>query len=917
MYRPRRRISHRPLLSLLALLPLAIVAADEPAVEPPDDPAEPAATTPAVSPAELKFWQAVRLLEGGTPADYPKGRDLLKAAADLEYAHAQVLLANCHLSGSYGFKREPRKAVGLFRLAATAGNAYAQVSLGQCLFSGTGTGKGAAQWLELALRPDADYSRPVPPADLPAPASRPDQAADTAGELATDQAASTRASAHFLLALIHQQRGDMPRAHPHFEAAATAGRAGLYAAAIQTALDYAFAQGVARDMQKASAMLELSTKLGVRATLSTVHSNVQLKIANDLASAEFEEAMAKSMTRAQQAIQMGIARSLADPKSKDYNLHEAVKWYEVAANNGQAWAMLSLAFIYSDGSLGKPDPEKAFAWFEKAGGGDDPKHTLGAANLAICLHNGLGVAKDPAKAAAVFKKYRDSSMLCYLGDLGRAPTKVTTYEEEHALTRQGADKGDAQALFLLGRRCEEGWDGPPDLKKAEGYFKRAGKAGNAAALCNLGVLYEFRGDQFGFRSQLEARRKAFECYQQSAERNNTAAMANVANILNSGWFAAADPAAAEKLYLRCIELEPEHGRALGGLGTIYENRLRAAVKNNDTAAAEPLRKKMLDYYEAAARLHNAYAIRDLGDLYSEGKLVPADQLRAYQHYTDAAERGLTSLHYRLGQMHEKGEGVPVTLDEAAYHYRLAALDGNLPALRRLCDLYLGDSGMARDLDRAGFWLSILARRGERAALTRFGDVLMRKGDYPDAFRFYTLLAKNGNEPEVGVACQRLGVLYENGWGVSKDSRRAESWRKKALRRNNLPALHDSAMAQMAKGDKQAARNTLEQAAARGFGPSKYQLACLYRQDGGAGAERIAKLVSDAARDGCVEAQIELARQTLAGAPGAPALEEAIRLVTEASEEGNTEARNLKSELEKHRPPAPTVPEEESAGARST
>ena len=85
-----------------------------------------------------------------------------------------------------------------------------------------------------------------------------------------------------------------------------------YPAAVQTSLDYAFGQGVPRDMAKATAMLELSRKLGVRATLTYVHSNVALKIASDLASAEVEEQMTKALTEAQQEIQLGIARSLAD-----------------------------------------------------------------------------------------------------------------------------------------------------------------------------------------------------------------------------------------------------------------------------------------------------------------------------------------------------------------------------------------------------------------------------------------------------------------------------------------------------------------------------------------------------------------------------------------------------------------------------
>jgi len=326
---PLRRPALLVWLSSLVILAPLLPGADPspPPVAPPPargpavtsaDADTPAPTEKKPDPAEEKFWQAVKLFRSPKPDDLAAGRALLQEAADLEYSHAQVLLGNCLLSGSYGFKTDARKGAGIFRVAAARGNAYAQTSLGQCHFFGTGVSKDAATaagFLEAAVRPDADYSRPNPPADFFQPPALQDPANDTAGELATDPAAATRASAHFLLGLIAQQRGDMARAHPHFEAAATAGLAGhsgIYPAAVQTSLDYAFGQGVPRDMAKATAMLELSRKLGVRATLTYVHSNVALKIASDLASAEVEEQMTKALTEAQQEIQLGIARSLAD-----------------------------------------------------------------------------------------------------------------------------------------------------------------------------------------------------------------------------------------------------------------------------------------------------------------------------------------------------------------------------------------------------------------------------------------------------------------------------------------------------------------------------------------------------------------------------------------------------------------------------
>ncbi len=117
-------------------------------------------------PAADKFWEAMGLLWSGRSEDLPVGRAALQEASDLEYTHAQSMLASCLLSGSYGFEKNERKGANLFQLAAERGNGFAMVSIGQCYFSGTGVRRNkdtAARWLTSALGVEADYSRPEPP----------------------------------------------------------------------------------------------------------------------------------------------------------------------------------------------------------------------------------------------------------------------------------------------------------------------------------------------------------------------------------------------------------------------------------------------------------------------------------------------------------------------------------------------------------------------------------------------------------------------------------------------------------------------------------------------------------------------------------------------------------------------------------
>jgi TPR repeat protein len=209
-------------------------------------------------------------------------------------------------------------------------------------------------------------------------------------------------------------------AQDHFVKAATQGAnhsAGIYDAAIMAAVNYAFGQGVPRDMKKADEMLALSKTLARRNVLLVTHNMVEQKLVDDFAQADVEEGATAETDKIETRLQFAIAGSLADPKSKTYDPKEAAKWYELAAEKGEAWAMLSLAFIHHEGHLGQPDPVKAFEWFKKAA--EKGNHNLGWADLSICYERGLGTPADHAKAAEIWQKRRDNSIVCYLGSIGQ------------------------------------------------------------------------------------------------------------------------------------------------------------------------------------------------------------------------------------------------------------------------------------------------------------------------------------------------------------------------------------------------------------------------------------------------------------------------------------------------------------------
>ncbi len=892
-----------------AAMPEEEDSAEETAVEKPD-------------PSADKFWEAIGHFRNNKPDSQTAGRTALQAASDLEFTAAQVLLGECLMSGSYGFKKDLKRGANLYLLAAERGSAYAMVNLGQCYHSGVGVRRNeekAVQWFTAALTDKADYSRPNPPVGLDAQqAGAPTEG--LAGGIASDPAVATLARARYFLGVIETTRKNFPAAHEHHVAAALAGpngRDGIYEAAVQAALNYAFGQGTPRDPAKAGEMLDHSRAISERLAANIIQTYVALKLVDDFAAAEIEETLASGGGETQSQLQFGIARQLAGKKSKEYNPAEALRWYELAAGSGQVWAMLSLGLAYTDGSLGPADPTKAFHWFEKAGSGDRPKHYLATANLAISHLHGFGTPKDPAKAAEIFQKHRDASFLCHLGSVGQAPATIQTYEQMMSTLEAAAKRRDPAGQYFMGRRHQEGWDGPVDFNKALDWYKKAGKANHAGALCKLGVLYEsLPAFMTGMESPAAAKKTAGDCYRQGADLGHVESMVNYATTFINGSGVAVDLPRAQALLEKALKLEPTHPRAHNNLGSIHEQRLRDAVARDSARLAEEPRRLMLEHFERSAELKFHFAAHNLGRIHFEGRLVSRDYGKAYRYFDEAAAGGQPLAHYELGLMHELGLGLPVTFTEAAYHYRLAALAGHADSLRRLIDFYLSGRGVSIDFNRAAFWLERMAQMGHQRALLVIADIMIAKQEYDGAFRLLKQLAGFRDDYISGFANERLSRCYQNGWGVKKSEPRAKKCFDLAIAKGDCDALTILALQQISENKTTEALATFHRASARS-GAANYFLGQMYffgtnvEKD----EERGIKHMRAAATRNHLKALYFLAAAHFNRLPGAPGLDEAILFATQAEQGGHPEAADLRTRLEKRREtPSPAV--EKNAPARS-
>jgi TIR domain/Sel1 repeat len=175
----------------------------------------------------------------------------------------------------------------------------------------------------------------------------------------------------------------------------------------------------------------------------------------------------------------------------------------------------------------------------------------------------------------------------------------------------------ARFSFQLGRIL----DANNDYLEARKQYEMAVKLGSAAALNNIGGLYE-RGSGVP-QDYAEARR----WYEKAAAAGDPAALNNIGRLYNDGSGVPQDYAEARRWYEKAAA--GGNSAALNNIGSLYEDG--SGVPQNYAEARR--------WYEKAAAGGIATAMRNLGDLYRDGRGVPKSVADARTWYQEAAAAG--------------------------------------------------------------------------------------------------------------------------------------------------------------------------------------------------------------------------------------------------------------------------------------
>jgi uncharacterized protein len=144
---------------------------------------------------------------------------------------------------------------------------------------------------------------------------------------------------------------------------------------------------------------------------------------------------------------------------------------------------------------------------------------------------------------------------------------------------------------------------------------------------------------------------------------------------------------------------------------------------------------------------------------------------------ERTEKGDAEAQFKLGAMYNDGRGVTKNVNESLKWYHKSADQGYVKAQNVLGWMYGQGLGVPVDHEEAIRWLRKAEKQGSVVARVALGTYRLKPlldkalPDKPMPIKFYREFAEQGN----AAAQHRLGIMYCDGRGTSKDSVRGYAW----------------------------------------------------------------------------------------------------------------------------------------------
>jgi TPR repeat protein len=268
--------------------------------------------------------------------------------------------------------------------------------------------------------------------------------------------------------------------------------------------------------------------------------------------------------------------------------------------------------------------------------------------------------------------------------------------------KTAADAGNAAAMCNVGLFYETGKGTTADSVEAVNWYTKAADKNYLPGLVNLASMYE-RAQDFG---------KAFTRYKQAADLNDVGAMVKLAHLYQEGLGTEENTTEAVKWYQKAADLN--NSTAMTNLGVLYSRGV--GVQLDDDAA--------MKWFHKAADLKNPAAMNAIGGMYDSGHGVKQDPAEAMKWYKKAADLNFAPAMTNIGTLYDNGQGVGRDSAAALTWFRKAADLGDGMGMFNIGVLYEMGRGTTQNIAEALTWYRRAEKAGDptarQSALDRIG-----------------------------------------------------------------------------------------------------------------------------------------------------------------------------------------------------
>ncbi|MBU0992502.1 MAG: SEL1-like repeat protein [Proteobacteria bacterium] len=566
--------------------------------------------------------------------------------------------------------------------------------------------------------------------------------------------------------------------------------------------------------------------------------------------------------------QMRLGKLFYAGNSSKVDQQQAIKWFQLAADQKVAEADYYLGNIYARHETGLKDRQKAFAHMLLAA-------ESGLANAQYYVGNyystGFGISPDNHRAILWYRKAAAQShagAMCILGFSylnGRDVPKDIL--QAVAWIRKAAELDWPDACYTLAQFYLEGNGVQKSIEVATKWFRKAALHGHKQAHFQLGAIYTHEAD-----------------YVQASLSLNEAAKQNLPEAqYGLGW-----------LYLKGQGVQKDVNKGIGWIEKAAEQDFAAAqhdlgviYSKGELIPGDP--HKAVYWFERAASQEFAEAKYRLGWLFLRDNPVEENITKGLGWLKKAADQGLSTAQYDLGVIFAEPVFVKKDIHAAFQWYTKAADQGLAVAQHNLAYFYLNGTGVEKNVVKGFEWLRRAAEQGLADSQYDLG-IFYSQGTYGD--RDAALGAawfEKAAQQEMPLAMYNLSQLYLTGNGVEKDKDLAMRWLKKAAEKKFFPAWQ--MLMQLGKKDDEDSMSSYQWAAEKGEPMAQFKMGVHYHKKNNPEAfKQAAYWYCRAAEQDLPEAQYNLGYLYLEGQGMAKDVESGIRWIKKAANQGFTMAQ---------------------------